>query len=149
MSDDRIAEIRARVEAATDGPWHDCAIDPNGCGGWDQPPDHTIPKAPTGSLIQSAVHTSSEAVIQASNYDNSPWCLPEDRAFIAHSPTDMRYLLARLAAKDAEIARLREALERLIVTAHNDRPRTLTAFQNRCQLVRVYARAALSGEPDE
>lgn len=96
--------LKALCDAATPGPWMDAATKPSGCGGWDSPADRTIPKAPTGSLIQSAQHTSEEAVIMASRYDNSPWCLPEDRTFIAAARQALPELIA-------EVGRLRTTLE--------------------------------------
>ena len=98
-------------EAATPGPWHDCVIHKSGCGGFDLPPDKTLPKAPTGALIQSAEHTPSEAVIQASNYDNSPWCLPEDRAFIATARTALPAALATICALQDEVRQWKSAFD--------------------------------------
>lgn len=117
MDAKRKAEIRALCEAATPGPWHDVAVDL--CGGWGQPNGKQLKIAPSGSLIQSVEHNDQEAVIMASNYDNSPWCLPEDRAFIAASRTAVPELLARVEELEAALGVLVDAVD--LLHAANDR----------------------------
>lgn len=67
-NDQRIAEIKARCNMATPGPWG-------------------TPEKPIIPLLD----------------------MPYNAGFIAHAREDMPFLLSQLAAKDAEIERLREA----------------------------------------
>ena len=106
--DERIKEIEERVKAATEGPWIDVTLDKASCGGWRMCGDKAIQKAPSGALIQSKMHTSSEAVIQASNYDDSPWMLPEDRTFIAHAREDIPWLIERVKELEKALRLARE-----------------------------------------
>ena len=101
-------EAKERADEATPGPWFDVVIEKGGCGGWDLPQDATIPKAPTGALIQSGQHTPSEAVIQASNHDHSPWMLPEDREFVAHARADIPALANAVIELVAEVEVLKK-----------------------------------------
>jgi hypothetical protein len=80
---DRIAEIAARCEAATQGPWEtnwldDCFIEPRIC---------MIPA--NGCYDYDKFGANSE--------------------FIAHAREDIPYLLSQLAEREKEIERLREA----------------------------------------
>jgi hypothetical protein len=80
----RIAEIRARVEKATPGPWEPV---PDGCAActeteWDVDP------------LEIGCHGMFAHFIDAD--------------FIAHAREDIPYLLSLLAERDAEIARLRQ-----------------------------------------
>lgn len=94
MSDDRIAEIKARANAATPGPWTASAPHPY-CGEiWVVGPDD-----PDGAI--------------ATGFDDTP----ADAAFIAHARTDVPWLLDRIEALEQELAAQRaigEAAEHAI-----------------------------------
>lgn len=82
----RIAEIAARVEAATPGPW---AVDAEPCFGF------CTVRAPDRRAVCGMP-------------ENESW--PRARAnadLIAHAPADLALLLATLDERDAEVARLR------------------------------------------
>lgn len=89
------AAIRARCDAATDGPWG-VTNEPGVCA---KHPD--FPKAVRGVF-------------------DLDW--PEDAAanceFAAHARTDIPALLDALAARDAEIARLKEEVATLFLQAN-------------------------------
>lgn len=89
MADPRIAEIAARVEAATPGPW---AVDAEVYFGF------CTVRAPDRKAVCGMP-------------ENESW--PQARAnaeVIARAPADLAYLLARVEAQDAEIAALRARL---------------------------------------
>lgn len=104
MDDKRIAEIRARVEAATPGPWTIEYI------GEDAPPfDHQYI---TGRIL-SEHHTYTGNSVDVPGCVNDPSTMTtRDANLIAHAPTDLADLLAALDAARADVARLREALTR-------------------------------------
>lgn len=82
---ERVEQIRARVEAATPGPW------------WVQTHDSR------NHPFLAAVHTTAEPMVTevAMAYGVA------DGEFVAHAPEDVRYLLARLAEQAATIERVR------------------------------------------
>jgi len=93
---ERIAAIRARAEKATPGPWRVAG-----------------PREPEGFVEGHILclnrddpeHALDERVIAQTNYHYED---DADQQFIAHSRSDIPWLLAQLAERDAEIARLRE-----------------------------------------
>ncbi|HEX4112722.1 MAG TPA: hypothetical protein VH020_09325 [Stellaceae bacterium] len=84
LTESELAAIEARANAATEGPWFDL-VPKNDCAG-------------SNYMIRSVEHNEQEAVIMYSRYDGTPWCLPEDRTFIAASRTDIPSLLLNLRA---------------------------------------------------
>lgn len=83
LTPEHLAEIKARLEAATPGPWFVSSDD--GC---------TVSYACVALARMSGSHP-----VDAAN-----------AALIAHAPTDIAALLAALAERDAEVARLRNLL---------------------------------------
>ena len=108
MTPERMSEIAARAEAATEGPWQ-----------WDPPSEE---KWPQGDESLRTAHAPEgeeypTVVLYGWGYDASGIDATEaDRAFIAHARTDIPDLLALVAEKDADhrvtTAALRMANER-------------------------------------
>ena len=96
LSDERISEIRARVDCAASGPWH--------------------------LAIFCDEHGEDEryANVEAGNQDVAYQVLNDDAAFIAAARTDVPWLLDALAASQTRVAELEAALEILerMVTIH-------------------------------
>ena len=90
MTDDRLAQIEARLSAATPGPWR--------IGYWS-------PDEPEVNAILAEEQTF---VVCA---DEDP-IKPADAALIAHAPDDLRYLLDALAAERAAARGYLERAER-------------------------------------
>lgn len=83
IADDRAAQIRARAEAATDGPWESDSADPSI---WS--PD----------VIVIGNYT------RADDYNSAAWedATEADREFIAHARSDIPWLLAEVERLTAE-----------------------------------------------
>ena len=96
LSDERISEIRARVDVATAGPWH-LAI-----------------------YCDERGEDERFANIESDNQDIAYQSLNDDAAFIAAARTDVPDLLDALAASQTRVAELEAALEILerMVTIH-------------------------------
>lgn len=118
MSRERLEQIRRRCEAATEGPW-----------GWD------------GHDLERSGEFYSEVLTH--EVDCGAFCLggrvrqtafPHDRDFIAAARTDVPDLLAHIEAQDAEIARLREALARMIFEAIDEAGSALEFLHGRDDL---------------
>jgi hypothetical protein len=90
---DRLAEIRARLDAATDGPWTTDVgpLDEHGESVWF-PHDTTVHGV-------TAYHRQRYV---ADAYGNEHDC-----ELIAHAPADIEWLLAEVEARDERIALLR------------------------------------------
>jgi hypothetical protein len=102
----RIAEIEARCEAATPGPWETANKSVRVVGTQQQASfGKYAPNAYEGGICNclggSSYQTGKNGPINVQARNNA--------AFIAHSREDIPFLLSLLAAKDAEIERLREA----------------------------------------
>lgn len=82
----RLAEIRARVEAATPGPWTPMEYDHN-------PGDQGVPILGGGERGSMAAHLTAYTMT-LSNVDQSE----ADAEFIAHARTDLPALLAAVEA---------------------------------------------------
>ena len=89
LTDEQLAEIRARLEAATPGPWHvahtDGAVGKAEVTGEDR----------AGNPIWEQIHIADTG--------------PVDVDFIAHAPTDIAALLAEVEALNREISDLEES----------------------------------------
>lgn len=97
MSDPRTEEIRARLAAATPGPWEVEGQGPGpnsrhmGCGEvWTSNPD---------------LFGGSIAMPAGDCYPRSGYSPGDDMTLIAHAPDDLAYLLGRIADQDCTIAR--------------------------------------------
>ena len=95
----RIQEIRERLKAATpaSGGWHPAVWCEADGDGW------------------VAIGPHHEWTDEDNNGDNSPGCEAEqaaqrDAQLIAHAPSDLELLLAKLAASEARETRLREVM---------------------------------------
>lgn len=93
MTTERLAAIRARAEAATEGPWEACE------GG--------EPSIWSPSRIVIGNYTQRDEWESAAWEDGSP----EDRAFIAAARTDVPDLLDHIETLTSEVERLRGALD--------------------------------------
>jgi hypothetical protein len=82
MTEDRIAAIRARLEAATPGPWVHDEEGYMGCG-----EVYTMGEGVEGGNI---------AAPSGDCYPRSGYSPKEDMEFIAHAPDDIAYLLGEL-----------------------------------------------------
>jgi hypothetical protein len=90
-----LKSIRERAEAATPGPWED--IHPN---------------ADDGDIRVHVARPDNRTVVR--DADTVAWKLKaKDAAFIAHARTDIPALCDALQKSEAEVKRLREALERI------------------------------------
>jgi len=89
MSDPQIDDIRARLEAATPGPW---MVDPDDAAVVMRP-DERHPNGWDGVMIAVAKGGEMEATFIAD--------------LIAHAPTDLAFLLSRLESAEARIAKAR------------------------------------------
>src|SRR5687768_3186960 len=96
MTADELAACRARAEAATPGPWTECGHDRGGCL-CHMAYAEQFPIA-AGLTRLDEEHTLGEGVDDAQGRLNT--------RFIAHAREDIPRLLATIAARDAEIARL-------------------------------------------
>ncbi len=132
---ERLVAIKARADAATPGPWQECGADRDGCQCctvWSLSAD--IPVADTKTAIVYEGKVAPESVMRA------------DATFIAHSRTDMTFLLGevhrlmaeaqaradadaeecRLAAEhdavmDAEQAQIRQRLDEVCAEERRDK----------------------------
>lgn len=93
--DERLEEIRARVAAATDGPWGEYHQDYN--AGW----------------YSDGVYSQDKGqwIIAANNAACAVKATPADRAFIAHARSDIPYLLDQLTQAQGRIAELGAVVE--------------------------------------
>lgn len=131
----RIADIKARCEKATEGPWGTGALTVHGAGGdW------------------LAVHSES-ATMPARRFLVVAACGPasnessgHDAAFIAHSRADVPYLVARVERLEAELRNCAEWIERYEEWSRGDVPglsdNGVIRFEGTCAAARE-ARAAL------
>jgi hypothetical protein len=99
---DPTPEIRARCEAATKGPWFKAKMGV-GTPQWGV----SGPLLDRGGQYRRIAICGSPRVYRGPLDDEDA----SNAAFIAHARTDVPWLLAALAARDAEIARLKAALE--------------------------------------
>lgn len=120
MDAERIAAIRARIAAATPGPW----------------------TARDSTLLSAKDPDDADYILSCCNIDD------RTLEFIAAARSDVPDLLAALDAARGDVARLREALERVIEQAdaveRDDTP-TLDLLIN----AEAIARAALAGPPED
>ena len=106
MSDDlNLAEIEARAEAATEGPWawEDWERD-------DGPKEFSLTSPPHtryGGTSETFHDLRNELIRDDDGYISGEGISKEDRDFIAHARTDIPKLIAAIRARDAEIERLR------------------------------------------
>ena len=105
VTPEELAEIRARAEAATPGPW-------------------TVDEGP--ALADPLLEGEGDWYRQIEGWTNTGWewlCLsPEDAAFIAHAREDIPALVAEVERLQAELARVRpvaEAAQRWHVAAQH------------------------------
>jgi hypothetical protein len=109
MDEQRLREIRERAEKATPGPWvnfHDVIhedVDEDRNTGIAQAADYG-PEA--GKPESAIVHMYSWA-------QHDPTRLIPNAEFIAHAREDVPWLLDALAAREAEVAELKDAIERV------------------------------------
>lgn len=96
-TDQRLAEIEARAEAATEGPWYDENVSEKDV-------------RPTGWSIN--IGGSWDMVL--GDYGNREPNHEDDARFIAHARTDIPYLLAKVRELRGENERLRHHLVRMI-----------------------------------
>ncbi len=86
MTDEQIAEIRKRLEAATPGPWKSDIIDNVG-GNWL-----------IGFVLDAGIDQENKKWIVTTDNLRASECVSggaeEDTQFIAHAPTDISALLA-------------------------------------------------------
>lgn len=97
---DRLAEIRARLDAATPGPWEERAQDDSRC------------MAYSSIWAVAPGRPAVEIVATDWNDDGYPQPVQADCDLIAHAPADIAYLLEQLAAAN-ERADAAEAALRL------------------------------------
>jgi hypothetical protein len=106
MSDERISEIKARVEAATKGPW---VIDPKGdrltTFIWNE--------------LRSDYRGPGPALVVDDDYMST-----HNADFIANAREDIPYLLAEISCLSDSVAEglSKEKLDELIATTIRDRP---------------------------
>lgn len=127
MDDKRIAEIRARVEAATPGPWEMQTRQTN----WNTLGLETFVGRPIADnlslehqVVTSWEHGQVKDKVVIFGISVSPYrehthmihVRPEDADFVAHSRQDIPDLLAALDAARADVARLRKQLEDVDMT---------------------------------
>lgn len=109
MSDERLAQIRARLAAATPGPWHDTDQD-----------DGVLrvvfgPLHPDGTIYAERTNVAGGYALAAyfpgsmENYEGEDL---HNAAFLAHSRADVEYLLAALDAATARLDHYRGTCQR-------------------------------------
>lgn len=95
IQDDRLRDIEARVQHATEGPW---GHDVHGDTVMDKP---ALKRGIGYTAFAADAHGVVTSDIDANNRD-------ADLAFIAHARVDVPWLLTLLGERDAEIAALKE-----------------------------------------
>ena len=113
MTDDlNLAEIEARAEAATEGPWlwEDWEED-------DGPKEFSLTSPPHtcyGGASKAFPDLRNELIRDDDGYISGEGISKEDRAFIAHARTDIPLLIAAIRERDKKITELewQVALER-------------------------------------
>lgn len=101
MSDERLEAIRGRLEAATDGPWSSVGREI-----WKG--DH---READREMVARACQ-GLEDVAERSDA-HPPEKLTSDADFIAHAPTDLRYLLDRIEAHREVVEAAREVRDQI------------------------------------
>lgn len=84
---DRLAEIQARANAATDGPWET---------GWDHQQFYVAPVSARGDEYERIM--AMTFIINPGNSQDQSECATEDAVFIAHARTDVPRLVGALQA---------------------------------------------------
>jgi len=140
MKPERLAEIRAREQAATEGPWDT---------------DHHEIRAGGGTEYDFTMVTSAaELIARSERYDEYDWYGNDENAdanfyFIAHARQDIPALLDEVEALASDNATMRDGLARLECRVLQE----LVAAQpeNKAPLEAIWriARAALSGQKEE
>lgn len=108
LTPEALEEIKARVEAATRGPW----LDMDGGGEISDRPAHVVTRADSGTPwficdLQDDLGDPPEGWEDTSTGPGG--CPVANAAFIAHARQDVPTLIKALEDRDAEIERLREA----------------------------------------
>jgi hypothetical protein len=108
MSDAHLAEVAARLDAATEGPWW--ADDSDNCwrlfGVW-----HRIPPQLGGKIPEQVV---KKQILKAPKHGTpyaEYWPADADADFIVNAPSDIRALLAEVRRNRAVLERVRQVRE--------------------------------------
>lgn len=133
---ERLAEVRARAEAATVGPWE-----------WDAPSTEPWP-----SGDENLHNAANDPVLSSWGYDaDGIDASAEDRAFIAHARTDVPDLLAALDAATERAEKAEAALARVeaALSAHPECDRYAEDDVITCGWKRAVhsVREAMEGKP--
>lgn len=98
MTPDELAAIKARAEAATEGPWE-----------WGEPSDENWPSMDQNLWTAAETNGDREGVVTSWGYDADGINASDaDRAFIAHARQDIPNLLTEVERLLAVIDRVRE-----------------------------------------
>lgn len=114
MTPERLAEIKARAEAATKGPWHFIHDDDSMCmncfGVATDPHAEITVQEDLGSFVAACLLQTEARIAPA----DGKW--EENTLFIAHARQDIPDLLAELARVTAERDQLQAIFERDVLT---------------------------------
>lgn len=140
MSAERLAEIQARADAATAGPWRECGRDRGGCVCglvWSIPGDGVVAStASDPDTPRSDEQVNADARFVAHAKDDIPWLLAEVARLQGAMPTDeQRERWAQRCTTHHFACSCREARFKRLEAEHAHMRRALVRIQSDADLI--------------